>query len=78
MIKKPISYDGGTRHKITIRLLPEAANCSGHELRIDRNEAGSDSADCGHSVESTLFTTITFIRASKRFIERDLMHGEFK
>jgi hypothetical protein len=76
MIEKAISYDGGPRHTITKRLLPGAANCSGPEFRIDRNEAGSDSGDGDHSGETRSLTSITFIRPSKRFIDRDFMCGE--
>jgi len=78
MIKKAISYKDGTRHAITMRLLPGAANFSARRFRIDRNEAGSDSADGSHSIETTLFTSITLIRPAKRLIDRDLMYGEFR
>jgi hypothetical protein len=78
MIKKAISYKDGMRHAITMRLLPEAANYSARGFRINWNEAGSDSADGSHSKETTLFTPITLIKPFKRFIDRDLMYGEFR
>jgi hypothetical protein len=78
MIKKAISYKDGTRHAITMRLLPGAANFSGRGFCIDGNDAGSGSADGSHSKETTLFTSITLIRPNKWFIDRDLMYGEFR